>query len=213
MRVPNTTPQWIVELKVRLRQEKLAAKKKAPKPPKKTNKKQRRKQRRERVSSNCVDKYESCRSVLPEIHSTQLAKDRAEELKKRLTKAEIVLAEVLDEVLPRFRATVKMQFPIGQYIADFFIPEIRVVIEVDGGYHNDRVEEDKRRTRHLLKIGVLKVVRFKNEEVFGKIVSVTEKITALFGTAFTVNMIDDGKLEQRPYYFPRSKNQKREESK
>ena len=50
------------------------------------------------------------------------------------------------------------------YIVDFFIPEIRLIIEVDGSSHDNRKAYDAIRTKFLESIGN-KVVRFLNKEL------------------------------------------------
>ncbi|MBK7585840.1 MAG: DUF559 domain-containing protein [Myxococcales bacterium] len=44
---------------------------------------------------------------------------------------------------------VRRQYVVGRYIADFAVPSVRVVIEVDGAYHASRRAADARRDREL----------------------------------------------------------------
>ena len=55
---------------------------------------------------------------------------------------------------------------IGDYIADFWIPNCNLIIEVDGAYHAERqqTEDDERRESDLNDMGY-RVIRFTNEEV------------------------------------------------
>lgn len=57
----------------------------------------------------------------------------------------------------------------GPYIVDFYCPSEKLVIEVDGPYHEieRKVRYDKKRERYLEKLG-LRVIRFKNKKVFDK---------------------------------------------
>ena len=49
---------------------------------------------------------------------------------------------------------VRRQVPVlGRFIADLFVPEVRLVIEVDGGYHTRRRGSDARRDRALVRAG------------------------------------------------------------
>lgn len=43
------------------------------------------------------------------------------------------------------------QYPIGNYIADFCCRKLKIVIEIDGGQHNntDVIEYDNNRTKYL----------------------------------------------------------------
>jgi very-short-patch-repair endonuclease len=58
----------------------------------------------------------------------------------------------------------RRQQPIGIYIVDFFCPEARLVIEVDGGQHAMDETHDASRTRWLEARGY-RVVRFWNNDV------------------------------------------------
>ena len=54
--------------------------------------------------------------------------------------------------------------PIGCYVADFACPQAKLVIEVDGSQHAERVEQDAARTLTLAMLGY-RVVRYWNDEV------------------------------------------------
>ena len=58
------------------------------------------------------------------------------------------------------------QKPIGPYIVDFYLPEIRLVVEVDGSQHATEAGSavDRVRTAYLESLG-LKVIRFDNRQV------------------------------------------------
>jgi len=58
------------------------------------------------------------------------------------------------------------QHIIGDYIVDFLCRDKMLVIEVDGGYHSERTqqEDDAVRQQWLESIGY-KVIRFSNEEI------------------------------------------------
>ena len=60
----------------------------------------------------------------------------------------------------------RRQHPIDGYIADFICLTEMLIIEVDGGYHQDYQQEeaDILRTEKLNKLGY-RVIRFSNEEV------------------------------------------------
>ncbi|CAM8637308.1 DUF559 domain-containing protein [Sphingobium sp.] len=65
------------------------------------------------------------------------------------------------------------QIPIGQFICDFVARSIGLVIEVDGGQHNDEV--DAERTRYIEARG-FRMIRFWNNDVLGNIEGVIEEI-------------------------------------
>jgi very-short-patch-repair endonuclease len=71
----------------------------------------------------------------------------------------------------------RRQHPIGRYIADFFCPEARLAIELDGGIHQfkDQKEYDKAR-QEIIEVREIRVLRVKNEEIEQSIESVVRKI-------------------------------------
>jgi very-short-patch-repair endonuclease len=58
----------------------------------------------------------------------------------------------------------RRQEPVGNYIVDFVCYENKLIIELDGGQHNEFSEKDIPRTKALEKEGY-KVLRFWNNEV------------------------------------------------
>ena len=63
----------------------------------------------------------------------------------------------------------RRQFPVGPYIVDFICLEQRLVIEVDGGQHNQPAEQfyDEARTAYLSCQG-FNVIRVWNNDVLGR---------------------------------------------
>jgi very-short-patch-repair endonuclease len=66
---------------------------------------------------------------------------------------------------------------VGYYIANFYAPAARLIVEVDGSQHADlaQAEHDKRRTAYFKEIN-LRVLRFNDRQVLLEIDSVTEEI-------------------------------------
>jgi len=56
----------------------------------------------------------------------------------------------------------RRQVPLLGFIADFYAPTARLIVEVDGGYHARRVTADARRDRKLTRAGY-RVVRLQAE--------------------------------------------------
>lgn len=72
------------------------------------------------------------------------------------------------------------QKPVGDYIADFYCPEAKLVVEVDGDYHA-RVEasgNDKVRDEIMRNLGIT-VLRFKNDEVLNETDKVVKTIDSV----------------------------------
>ncbi len=61
----------------------------------------------------------------------------------------------------------RRQQVIHGFIADFYCNEIGLVIEIDGGIHEQQKDYDKLRDHIITAYGV-KVIRFTNEEVLDK---------------------------------------------
>lgn len=66
----------------------------------------------------------------------------------------------------------RRQQPIGRYVVDFFCPEAKLIVEVDGGQHADDTSE---RTRWLIDHGY-RVIRFWNNDVLANTDGVLLKI-------------------------------------
>ena len=77
------------------------------------------------------------------------------------------------------KAKFRRKHIVGDYILDFVDLDSGLVIEVDGGYHNEpeQQEYDRLRTEFLEKHG-FKVIRFTNAEVIGDPSAVKKKIEA-----------------------------------
>ncbi|MDZ7625563.1 MAG: endonuclease domain-containing protein [Ignavibacteriaceae bacterium] len=91
----------------------------------------------------------------------------ARELRKNSTIAERRLWQRL-----RSRNFLNLKFrrqePIGNYIVDFICYEKKLIVELDGGQHNEFAEKDIPRTEFLEKEG-FKVLRFWNTDVINNI--------------------------------------------
>nr|WP_308239820.1 DUF559 domain-containing protein [Azospirillum argentinense] len=74
-------------------------------------------------------------------------------------------------------AKFRRQEPILGFTVDFVAHDHRLVIELDGGQHADRVEQDQRRTRMLEQAG-FRVLRFWNNELNENLDGVLETIKA-----------------------------------
>jgi very-short-patch-repair endonuclease len=98
----------------------------------------------------------------------------ARNLRKRQTPAEKLLWQAL-----RGRQVQNLKFrrqhPIDIFIADFYCAQARLVIELDGGVHKDRAEQDALRTKHLEALGY-RVIRFPNQLIFSNITLVINQI-------------------------------------
>ena len=99
-------------------------------------------------------------------------------MRKRLTPAEFKLWQVIrNRQLHGLRF--RRQAPLGPYIVDFFCPECRLIVEVDGGHHSHfrRLRADAERDEWLQSQGHT-VLRFANPAVMKSRDSVCAAIVA-----------------------------------
>ena len=103
-------------------------------------------------------------------------KERSQQLRKTMTAAETFLWSKIRMKQVKGHWFYR-QKPIGEYIADFYCPKAKLVVEVDGGQHYSReiAEYDKVRTKYMSGQG-LRVIRFTNAEVLSNIEGVVEAI-------------------------------------
>ena len=69
------------------------------------------------------------------------------------------------------------QKPIGNYVADFYCPRAKLIIEIDGSQHYEEkgIKKDKIRDEYFESLR-LKVLRFTNLDVLKNLNGVLEKI-------------------------------------
>lgn len=108
--------------------------------------------------------------------------DLAKQMRKESTEGEKLLwnylsGKKIDGV--KFRR----QQPIGNYIADFFCSSEKLIIEVDGGQHNDEQAKayDAERTAFLEQAGY-RVLRFWNNDILHNIEGVYDTIVSTIST-------------------------------
>ena len=109
---------------------------------------------------------------------------RAREMRASPTNAERRLWWHLRHPLPLSGTHFRRQVHLGRYIVDFVSHDARLVIEVDGGQHDQQSRRDAERTRFLESQGY-RVLRFWNNEVLGNIDGVLELIHDAIATTPT----------------------------
>ncbi len=105
----------------------------------------------------------------------ELLKEFAKTNRREMTESERVLWEALRKLNCGYHF--RRQHPIGDYIADFICIKRMLVIEVDGGYHNEPMQQqdDQMRTEFMESKGYT-VIRFKNEEINNNLNEVVMRI-------------------------------------
>ncbi len=105
-----------------------------------------------------------------------VTKDFRRFLRKNETSAERVLWHYLrKKQLDGYRF--RQQHGFGPYVLDFYCPELRLCIELDGEVHDGAEQKEKDRDRtFFLTQNRIHVIRFKNQEIETEIESVLNKI-------------------------------------
>lgn len=108
-------------------------------------------------------------------------KPRRQALRGNMTEPEKKLWQILrgKQMGVKFRR----QHGIGHYIADFYCPELKLVIEVDGDSHQSADAQDYDTIRHdfMLSLGIT-TLRFTNDQVMHNIEGVHQHLTQYLNT-------------------------------
>ncbi|MBP1640124.1 MAG: isoleucine--tRNA ligase [Bacteroidetes bacterium] len=139
----------------------------------------------------------------------EVLKENAKSRRKSPTNAEIALWEALkSKQLEGYKF--RREHVIDDFIVDFVCLNEKVVVEVDGGYHNEpeAQEWDKLREERLKQLGY-RVYRFTNEEVLHNINQVQELILFALqsplegdlGGFYPANFISEGVDQTRGWFF------------
>jgi very-short-patch-repair endonuclease len=78
------------------------------------------------------------------------------------------------------RLKFRRQQPVGAYVVDFFCPDKKLIVELDGGQHQERVGHDEVRDAWLKSEGYT-VLRYWNNEVMANLEGVLEDIGRVAG--------------------------------
>lgn len=104
-------------------------------------------------------------------------KKLARKNRSNMTKAEVKIWNELLRKKQFYGYRFLRQRPIGNYIVDFFCPELNLIIEVDGFSHDydDVYENDKIRQKELESLG-FKFLRFTDNDVLNDFENVIRKM-------------------------------------
>jgi len=96
------------------------------------------------------------------VHNIKKLFYRRKELRNNSTPQEILLWLQLNNSNLGFKF--RRQHSIGGYIADFYCPSKKLIIEIDGSQHFTNIEYDEIRSKYFNGLGI-KVLRFTNGEI------------------------------------------------
>ena len=103
-----------------------------------------------------------------------LIRDTARRLRREQTEWEHTLwSRLRGRQLNGFKF--RRQHPIGPFFVDFFCPEAKLIIEIDGSQHGDQLARDNSRTEFLCDAGY-EVLRIWNHEISAEIDAVMQRI-------------------------------------
>ena len=102
--------------------------------------------------------------------------EKARFLRKNMTKQERQLWQFLRKKNIN-NLKFRRQYPLGNYIVDFICNEKKLIIEIDGGQHNEdkNIIYDLERTKYL-EIKGYRVIRFWNHDIDNNIEGVYQEI-------------------------------------
>jgi very-short-patch-repair endonuclease len=125
---------------------------------------------------------------MPHSAVTRRQHQRAKSLRKRMTRAEILLWRYL-KAGHLDRMSFRRQTPIGSYIVDFVCHAAGLVVEIDGETHDfeTRLRSDATRDRWLASRGYV-VLRFTNDDV----------LSSLEGVLLTIRDVAQPRLSNAP---------------
>ena len=110
------------------------------------------------------------------IFNRKYLMQKRKHLRNNFTGAEILLWTYLKQSQLK-GIKFRRQQSIGNYIVDFYCPEKKLAIELDGDFHFDEEVQiyDQERTNFINKLGI-KVLRFENQEVLYNLENVLKSI-------------------------------------
>ena len=81
----------------------------------------------------------------------------------------------------------KRQYPVGRYVADFYCPAAKLVIEIDGSSHDFSIECDERRDDYMRAMG-LSVLRVPARDVLEDAWAVADGLVRLCADPSTTQL-------------------------
>lgn len=87
---------------------------------------------------------------------------------------------------------VRRQQPIGVFIVDFYIPQAKLIVEIDGLIHKEQQDEDRERQASLEQLG-LQFLRFSTVQVEQNLPQVLYTIDNAVNTPLSLNKKRDNK--------------------
>jgi len=112
---------------------------------------------------------------MTKIYNQSNQKQKRRDLRRSMTSAEGIFWSRIRNC--RMKYKFRRQYSIGKYVADFYCPEIKLVVEIDGGQHfeDETIKYDLERTKYFNDLGII-VVRYTNADVKRNLISVMDDL-------------------------------------
>jgi very-short-patch-repair endonuclease len=109
------------------------------------------------------------------VFNSPYLKHHRKQLRNKATEAELILWSCLKDNKLGYKFI--RQYSVEGYVVDFYCPEYRLAVEIDGETHKkpDQIKYDQYRTKLLSAWGI-RLIRFWNWEVKNHLTSVLHKI-------------------------------------
>jgi very-short-patch-repair endonuclease len=130
---------------------------------------------------------------MPKIYNRTSEKEKRRLLRNNLTRAEVILWSRLQrkQILGyKFRR----QFSVGSYVIDFYCPELKLAIEIDGtSPFKEEIEKyDHHRQESIEKLGI-SFLRFTNNDIYKNLNGIVQVI------GDKIQKMKPSSLESPPY--------------
>lgn len=117
---------------------------------------------------------------------------------KNMSGIETSIERKMSELLDVLKIKYSKQFPIGNFICDFYLPKLNIVIEADGDYYHSlpgAKERDARKDEYLKSLGY-KVMRFGESVIKKDIVGVKNELVTVFANHEGNYILSEGEVTQ-----------------
>ena len=126
-------------------------------------------------------------------------KKRRQYLRKNMPEAEVILwSKLRRKQLCNIKF--RRQYSVGPYVLDFYAPQIKLAIELDGDSHftTEAKNHDRERDEYIEGFGI-KILRILNPEIYENLDNVLEYIGRVIGERTEVR---DPKVDRNPPMSP-----------
>ena len=112
---------------------------------------------------------------MPRTHNLPSLKPLRRELRTFGTPAEAFLWRYLKN-RQQGGLLFRRQFSVGTFILDFYCPDLRLALELDGDVHNHQADDDLRRTLLLAQTHAIRLLRYENHWVYDHLPQILDDI-------------------------------------